>query len=101
MIERILKIDELARIKKSGIQKKNVTLEEEIKQTEKRIMEDYLERARGRIEENRALEEKSLAEKITEIKRNTEEVLSFLKEQKKEKMSTWVEKLKRRVIGSL
>lgn len=101
MIERILKIDELARIKKSGIQKKNVTLEEEIKQTEKKIMEDYLERARGRIEENRALEEKSLAKKVEEIKKNTEEVLSFLKEQKREKMSTWVEMLKERVVGSL
>lgn len=99
MLKKIIEMDEQARlVKEQAIQEKAAT-ENEIIETKKRIYNDYIDRAKVRVEKNLAID-KAHAEKewaVTESKHN--KIIAELENCDKENHDKWVDEIYNHIIG--
>ncbi|MDQ5983307.1 MAG: hypothetical protein RUMPE_00312 [Eubacteriales bacterium SKADARSKE-1] len=98
MIERIVEMDKAAREITQKVKEEKLNLEQEIKELKKNIRDEYLERARKRIEINRDLEQKLANEKIESINNDQVKILEHLNECYVEKNDEWVETIVKNVL---
>ena len=99
MIERLVEIDERSRSITSQLQQDKVNSEHEVKELKEKIRDDYLKRARKRIESNREVEIQKANENFKEIKIDQEEVSKRLEEIYKKNGENFVNEIVRRVLG--
>lgn len=99
VIRKIIEIDHLA----EKLDSENADLRREtevsVENDKKAVRERYLERARGRIWKNAALEEKFLEQALREIAEKQEEVAARLNGIYESMHLQWAEEIYNRVLG--
>lgn len=85
MIARIIEMDKAARELTQKVQKDKVNSEEEIKLLKEEIRNDYLQRARKRIEKNEQIERQGAEKRLELISENKDNILKRLDEAYSEK----------------
>lgn len=99
MIARIIEMDKAARELTQKVQKDKVNSEEEIKLLKEEIRNDYLQRARKRIEKNEKIERQEAEKRLKIISENKDNILKRLDEAYSEKKDMWVDAIVKRVLG--
>ena len=98
MIARIVEMDEKSRETTVKLQQDKVNSEHEIQKLKKKVKDDYLKRARKRIEANREIEQKKAKDQLKEIEDNYEKVLSVLESVYEENGENLVNEIVSRVL---
>lgn len=99
MIARIIEMDKAARELTQKVQKDKVNSEEEIKLLKEEIRNDYLQRARKRIEKNEKIERQEAEKRLKIISENKDNILKRLDEAYSKKKDMWVDAIVKRVLG--
>lgn len=99
MLKKIIEMDEQARLVKENAEKEKAAIEQEIIKTKQEIYDDFINRAKERVEKNLAAD-KADAEKSWEItKAQHKAVLTQLELADKENHDKWVQEIFNRVIA--
>ena len=99
MIARIIEMDKAARELTQKVQNDKVNSEEEIRILKEEIRNDYLQRARKRIEQHEKIERREAEPRLTIISANKANLLKRLDEAYNEKKDMWVDAIVKRVLG--
>lgn len=99
MLKKIIKMDEEARLIKEKAIKDKLAAEKEILESKQKIHDDFVQRARIRIEKNLEIDKQNAENKWCETKEKQEQALRQLEKQDKENHSKWVDDIVKRTIG--
>ena len=97
MIERIMEIDEEARKITDNATKLKFEIEQSVSRTRGEVREDYLKRARERIEKTRITENEIAEEQFKEVAKCQWEAAQRLEEQYNAHSAEWIDMLVKRV----
>lgn len=99
MLKKIIEMDEQARLVKEKAEKEKAATQQEIIKTKQQIYDDYINRAKERVEKNLAAD-KAQAEKNWEItKAKHKAALTELESKDRENHDKWVNEIFDRVIA--
>lgn len=98
MIERIVEMDKAARAMTRQVKNEKLSLAQEVKDLKESIREDYLTRARKRIELNRETEQKLADERIEKVKSDEINIAKSLDENYDKSHEAWVETIVKHVL---
>lgn len=99
MLKKIIEMDEQARLVKEKAEKDKAATQQEIIKVKQQIYDDYINRAKERVEKNLTAD-KADAEKSWKItKAKHEAVLAELESADKENHDKWVQEIFNRVIA--
>ena len=99
MIAQIVDMDQKAQSITEAAQREKVKTEQEMVKKREQIREEYLSRARTRIQVNEATERKAAQEQLDAAKQQYEDSAKKLEQLYAEKGDQWVSDLVNRVIG--
>lgn len=99
VINQIMEMDKKARDIKNSLQQEKITYEKEILKSREKLYEDYLLRARQRVEQNSAERKKRADEDWEKIKANHKKSLLEINKVYKKNKDKWVEEIVNRVIN--
>lgn len=98
MLKKIIEMDEQARLVKEKAESEKAATEKEIIETKQKIYNDYIERAKDRVQKNLEVD-KAHAEKEWELTlKKHEEAKAQLKSMCEENHDKWVDEIVSRVI---
>ena len=99
MIERIVNMDEKSRLAVQKLQQDKINSEQELLFQKEKIKNEYLTRARERIESNKIIEQKNAEEKLKKILEEQMEISKRLDKIYEEEGNSIIEKIVCRVLG--
>ncbi len=99
MIAKIIDMDKKARDLTDEAQRSKISYEQEILRTKEKIKNDYLSRAKERIEINRQTAQKKADEQLKTIEQKNDTIVRKLDSCYSENGDKWVDEIVRRVVG--
>ncbi len=99
MISKIIEMDKKARDLTDQAQKSKVDFEKNIIEKKEQIKNDYLNRAKERIEINKHTAQKQADEQLKKIEEKNSAVIQKLDSSYKENGNKWVDQIVARVVG--
>lgn len=99
MISKIVDMDKKARDMTSEAQQSKIDYEKQIILTKEKIKNDYLERAKKRIEINRRTAQQKSDEALAQIEAKNAAVIENLKKTHSENHENWVDEIVSRVLA--
>ena len=99
MISKIVDMDKKARDMTDEAQKSKIDYEQQIIQTKEKIKNDYLERAKKRIEINRQTAMKKADERLKLLEEKNQNIIRNLDNTYSENCDKWVDAIVLRVAG--
>ena len=99
MISKILDMDKKARDLTDEAQRSKIDFEKDILQKKEQIKNDYLNRAKERIEINKATAQKKADEQLEVIEKRNSTVIRWLDSTYEENGDKWVNEIVARVTG--
>ena len=99
MIAKIIDMDKKARNLTDEAQKSKISYENEILKTKEKIKNDYLDRAKERIEINKQTAQKKADTQLKEIEEKNDSVIRKLNSSYSENGDKWVDEIVKRVVG--
>lgn len=100
MIARIVEMDKKAREMTDEAVKNKLDYEQRIIQTKEKIKNDYLERAKQRIEVNRQSAQKKADDQLRLIMKKNSAVVQRLEESCAQNSERWADEIFARVVGA-
>ena len=101
MLSKIIEMDQKASLLTEDAQKTKTQLEQEIVKAKESIYNDYIERARKRIDLNEKADLENAQKSIVEIKANTENLLKQLNDTYNQNGDVWVDAIVKKVLSSI
>lgn len=99
MIAKIIDMDKKARDLTDEAQRSKISYEQEILKKKEKIKNDYLSRAKERIEINKQTAQKKADEQLAEIEKKNNSIIEKLDISYKENGDKWVDEIVKRVVG--
>ncbi len=99
MISKIIEMDKKARDLTDEAQKSKIDFEKNILEKKEQIKNDYLNRAKERIEINKHTAQKKADEQLKAIEEKNSAVIQKLDSKYKENGDKWVDQIVARVVG--
>ena len=99
MISEIIEVDTKEKELTEQIRSSKVSVQQEVNLLKNKIREDYLTRARQRIQKNEKTEKKTASTKWASIKRKQTRISQKLDKSFEEESDNWVESIVNNVIG--
>lgn len=100
MIAKIIEMDKKARDLTDEAQKSKISYENEILKTKEKIKNDYLARAKDRIEINKQTAQKKANARLSEIEEKNSILIKKLDSSYSENGDKWVDEIVQRVVGA-
>jgi len=100
MLSRIVDMDERVRVETQKAEQRKADTFKNIAAQKEAIYNDYISRARLRIEKNYAAEQEAAAKKLEVIQKEQKKCLSDMESQYRKYGDKWVSELVKRVISS-
>lgn len=100
MLTKIVEMDEKARSLTAEAEKSKAESEKDIARIREDIYNDYIERARKRIEKNEAAQRQATEENWKKTEAHQQETIDKLEKLYTEKCDSWVNEIVNRVINS-
>ncbi len=98
MLSKIIEMDQKASSLTEDAQKEKAQLEKDIIKTKETIYNDYIERARKRIDINEKTDIENANKKTAEIKANQSEIIKKLEDSYSKNGDIWVNEIVKRVL---
>ena len=99
LLSKIIEMDEKARkIRKQAEREKELS-EEEIELLRQQIYDDYIKRARARIEKNIAVDRQQAEEEYAAAKKRTDELITAMSQHYEENDDNWVDMIVSNVLA--
>ncbi len=99
MLKKIIEMDEQARLVKEQAEKEKSASEQEIVKVKQQIYDDYINRAKERVEKNLTADKANAEKSWENTKAKHEAVLAELESANKENHDKWVQEIFSRVIS--
>ena len=99
MIAKIIDMDKKARDLTDEAQRSKISYENEILKKKEKIKNDYLDRAKERIEINKQTAQKKADTQLKEIEEKNDSVIRKLNSSYSENGDKWVDEIVKRVVG--
>lgn len=98
MLKKIIEMDEQARLVKEQAQQEKAATEQEIIDTKQRIYNEYIERAKIRVEKNLEVDRANAQKKWEETLKKNEEIKNELDSSYEENAQKWAQEIVSRVL---
>ena len=99
MLKKIIEMDEQARLVKEQAQQEKAATEQEIIDTKKRIYNEYIERAKIRVEKNLEVDRTNAQKQWEKSQVKNEEIINELETSFSENSEKWAEEIVKRVLA--
>ena len=99
MLKKIIEMDEQARLVKEQAQQEKATTEQEIIDTKKRIYNEYIERAKIRVEKNLEVDRTNAQKQWEKSQIKNEEIINELETSFSENSEKWADEIVKRVLA--
>ena len=99
MLKKIIEMDEQARLVKEQAQQEKATTEQEIIDTKKRIYNEYIERAKIRVEKNLEVDRTNAQKQWEKSQVKNEEIINELETSFSENSEKWADEIVKRVLA--
>lgn len=99
LLKKIIEMDEQARIIEREVEKEKIKSEEEIDRLRVQIYNDYIDRAKDRIEKNIAVDKAQAQERLNKYKARTDEKKNTMRRLYEENKDGWVEEIVSRSLS--
>lgn len=99
LLKRIIEMDEQARKIEKEAESEKIKSEEEVDKLRVQIYNDYIERAKERIEKNIAVDKAQAQERLNEYRAQTDEKKSTMRRLYEDNKERWVEEIVNRSLA--
>lgn len=99
MLKKIIEMDEQARLVKEQAQQEKAATEQEIIDTKKRIYNEYIERAKIRVEKNLEVDRTNAQKQWKKSQVKNEEIINELETSFSENSEKWADEIVKRVLA--
>ncbi|MBQ6626107.1 MAG: hypothetical protein IIX27_02310 [Ruminococcus sp.] len=99
MLKKIIEMDEQARLVKEQAQQEKAATEQEIIDTKKRIYNEYIERAKIRVEKNLEVDRTNAQKQWEKSQVKNEEIINELETSFSENSEKWADEIVKRVLA--
>jgi len=99
LLTKIIEMDEKARKTRKQAEKEKVQSEEEIELLRQQIYDDYIRRARERVEKNIAVDRQQAESDYAAAEQHTEELIRQMQERYAAYGDSWVDTIVKNVLG--
>lgn len=99
MLKKIIEMDEQARLVKEQAQQEKAATEQEIIDTKKRIYNEYIERAKIRVEKNLEVDRANAQKQWEKSQVKNEEIINELETSFSENSEKWADEIVKRVLA--
>ncbi len=99
MLKKIIEMDEQARLVKEKAQQERAATEQEIIDTKQRIYNEYIERAKIRVEKNLEVDRAHAQKNWEETQAKNEEIKKELERSYSENAQNWADEIVSRVLA--
>lgn len=99
LLAKIIKMDEKAREMKEKAEQEKINSEQEIEELRQQIYDDYIMRAKERVEKNIAIDKKIAQEDLEKYRREAETVKEEMQRLYDENAGRWIDTIVNRVLA--
>ena len=99
LLKKIIKMDEEARKIEQQAKSEKIKSEEEIEALREQIYNDYIVRARDRVEKNIAIDRQNAEKQLEEYQKKTDDAKSEMERQYQQKHDAWVNEIVDRALA--
>lgn len=99
MLKKIIEMDEQARLVKEQAQQEKAATEQEIIDTKKRIYNEYIERAKIRVEKNLEVDRTNAQKQWEKSQVKNEEIINELETSFSKNSEKWADEIVKRVLA--
>ena len=99
LLKKIIEMDEQARKIEQQAKSEKLKSEEEVEALRRKIYDDYIERARDRVEKNIAVDEQHAKERIDDCIKETEEKKRAMRRRYADNKDAWVDEIVKRALS--
>lgn len=99
LLKKIIKMDEEARKIEQQAKSEKIKSEEEIEALREQIYNDYIVRARERVEKNIAIDRKNAEKQLEEYQKKTDDAKSEMEQLYQQKHEAWVDEIVERALA--
>lgn len=99
MLKKIIKMDEEARLIKENAIKDKIAAQQEILENKQKIHDDFVQRAKIRIEKNLEVDKKNAEAKWQKTEQNHKQALINLDKLYEDNHQRWVDEIVQNIIG--
>ena len=91
LLSKIIETDENARKIKEAAERDKLSSEQEIEDLRQQIYDDYITRAKDRVEKNIAVDTEQAEQKLAEYRERAERILSKMRENYRQNGQKWID----------